>query len=88
MNGLFRLAAPLVALLLPLPVSSQAFPPGFVDAGPLLRAAADFYGADGVRCIQIATPSGVALNQAAAVGQGRYQRETTRYGTTNEGGRI
>jgi glyoxylase-like metal-dependent hydrolase (beta-lactamase superfamily II) len=74
MNSLVRPAAVLVALLLPLPASSQTFAPGFVDPDPLLRAAADFYGADGVQCIQIATPPGVSLNQAAVVGQGQHQR--------------
>ncbi len=55
--------------------AAQQYPPGFVDPAPILRAASNFYGADGVRCIQIGTLPGVELNQAAAVGQGRFQRD-------------
>ena len=61
--------------VLPATASAQGFPPGYVDPGPILQAASDFYGAEGVTCIQIATPPGVAINQAAVVGQGRFQRD-------------
>lgn len=52
--------------------AAQSYSPGYVDPGPILRAAADFYGADGVMCLQIGAPNLVEL---AAVGQGRFQRD-------------
>lgn len=50
-------------------------PPGYVDPAPVLEAVSEHYGAEGVTCLQIATPPGAALTQAAAVGQGRLQED-------------
>jgi len=64
----------LIVPFLPHVVTAQEFPPGYVDPAPVLRAAADFYGADGVMCLQIAARPEANI-YAGAVGQARFQSD-------------
>jgi glyoxylase-like metal-dependent hydrolase (beta-lactamase superfamily II) len=68
-----RLCSALIAsVLIMQPAAAQQYPPGYVDPAPILQAVSDLYGAAGVMCLQIGAPR---LDQFAAVGQGRFQRD-------------